>query len=122
MNKLTIVKVRNINGDPVTTADLELARDTWEQSNGPAIVNGKLQTSCEDITGDDDKEIHLIKINPTNNGWNPIGDDLKAWGDVLADAIKDPDFKIFTHHQVEITKIPASSIIITGSDTRVIQR
>lgn len=49
---------------------------------------------------------HITLIKVGDEDYAPTAEDLEKWRDIFDEAKGDPDFKIFTHHKVEVTRVP----------------
>jgi hypothetical protein len=112
--KLTIVKILEKDGS-VTLADLERWRNIFA-ANGTltkeeAESTGEVAVEEVDVPADDDNFITIVKVG--DSGYKPSAKDMEAWRQVFEKAKNDdePEFRIFTHPAVEITRIPIGKII-----------
>ena len=111
--KLTIIKVMGVYGR-VTPDDIDKWRDIFanhKMTEEEALATGEVEITHipRPEEGEDEHYITLVRVG--NKSYSPTADDLKAWRDVFEDAQKDPDFKIFTHPDVDISVIKLGDII-----------
>jgi hypothetical protein len=109
--KFTIVKIMSAAAGTITLQDVERWRDIF--NNHPEKVeklaeNGEITIEYISVP-EDDRYITLVKIG--NDDYKPSVDDLKAWQEIFQEAKNDPDFKIFTHPNVQIDVIKLGEII-----------
>ena len=110
--KLTIIKVLG-KKDGVTAEDLEKWREifrTHQMTEEEAAATGEI--SIEHIpVHNEDNEHFITFVRLGGDNYKPSIQDLESWRDVFKDAEKDPDFKIFTHTDVDISVIAMGKII-----------
>jgi hypothetical protein len=99
---LTIVKVGNASYRP-SPQDLENWRDVFSGKKSlkdfPHMKSEHVTTEEID-TSSDKHQVVLVKVG--NNEYKPTASDLEYWRDIFEMAQYDKDFKIFTHHNINI--------------------
>lgn len=110
--KLTLIKVMPNYGSCPTTKDLERWRGIFRQNlmtPEQAEATGEVEITTLPEKQDGEYYVTIVRIGSEN--YHPTSKDLEAWRDVFKDAQDDPDFKIFTSPDVEISVINIGKII-----------
>ena len=111
--KLSIIKVMGRHGY-VTADDLDKWREIFANhmmTEEEALATGEVQIEhlLQPEEGEDEHYITLVKVG--SNSYKPTVEDLEAWRAVFEEAAKDPDYKIFTHPEVDVSVIKIGDII-----------
>lgn len=113
--KLTIVKVLPKNGT-ISQDDL----DKWHtifRSNAEnpaavekaAVATGEVEVEHVPVAANGKHYLTLVKVG--SDEYQPTIEDLEEWRRIFEEASKDPDFKIFTHKDVNIEVIELGKVI-----------
>lgn len=108
--KLTIIKILP-RGTKIGLEDVERWRKLFNEQSEEwqkAVDSGEASVETLDVS-EDDHNIMVVKIG--YEGYHPTLEDLEAWRDLFEEAKNDPDFKIFTSPEVEISTINVGKII-----------
>lgn len=108
--KLTIIKILP-RGTKIELEDVERWRKLFaEQSEEwqKAVEAGEASVETIEMS-EDDHNIMFVKIG--YEGYHPTFDDLMAWRNLFEDAKNDPDFKVFTSPEVEVSLVNVGKII-----------
>jgi acetyl-CoA acetyltransferase len=111
---ITIVKVLPKHGvAPVSEEDLDRWRQKFAENEKAALAEGAIsgEISVEPLPEKVEGEHYLTVVKVGGDDYTPTCEDLEKWRDVFEDAKGDPDFKIFTHHNVEVEVIHVGKII-----------
>lgn len=112
-NKLTIIKVLPRDGElSPSQEDLERWRQKFAKAEvtleeAAATGEVEIQTLAEKAEG----EHYLTVVKVGSETFSPNFTDLEQWRQIFTEAANDPDFKIFTHSEVEIDIINIGKII-----------
>lgn len=112
-NKITIIKVLPKDGESSPSReDLERWRQKFAKAEvtlEEAVATGEIEFEIlpEKVEG----EHYLTIVKVGGKSFSPSFEDLENWRKVFEDAANDPDFKIFTHPEVEISVINIGKII-----------
>lgn len=109
--KLTIIKVLPKNG---TISPKDLDRWHFMFKNNLADIKlanqtGEVEVQEIPVPKRGQHFITLVRIG--SDEYTPTVEDLKEWKQVFEDAAKYPDFKIFTHKDVDIQVIDINDVI-----------
>jgi hypothetical protein len=111
--KFTIVKVLPYGEDFIpTTADLERWRNLFAENKittEEAIATGEVEIETVSLPEDGENSLTLVKIG--NENYIPTTEDLEKWRALFEEAQKDPNFKIFTAPDVDVSIINIGDIV-----------
>lgn len=117
-NKLTIVKVLPHGEDcSPTQEDLERWHKLFQEKKvtlEEAAQAGDIE--YEVLPEKEEGEYYLTVVKIGGENYMPTFEDLEQWRKVFEEAKDDPDFKIFTHPEVEVNVINVGKIIATELD------
>lgn len=109
--KLTIIKILPKNGT-ISQQDLDRWHEIFRSNSmsaAEAAATGEVEVTELPVAKSNDHYITLVKVG--SDEYLPTTEDLNAWREVFESASKDPDFKIFTHKDVNIEVIPLDKVI-----------
>lgn len=109
--KLTIIKVLPKNGS-ISPEDL----DRWHFMFRNNLVNLKLandsgEVEIQEIPMRKGDNHYLTLVRVGSDEYQPTVEELEEWRQIFEDAAKDPDFKIFTHKDVNIEVIELGKVL-----------
>lgn len=113
-NKITIIKVLPKDGKfSPSSEDLERWRKKFAENDQTALADGVAsgEITVEVLPEKADDECYLTLVRVGGETFSPSFEDLENWRKLFEDAVGDPDFKIFTHPDVEIEVVPVGKII-----------
>src|SRR5271163_3776100 len=102
-NKITIIKVLPRDAASPSPEDLERWREIFRQNlmtPEQAAATGEVEITT--LPEEQDGECYLTLVKVGGDDYRPTMEDLEAWRKVFEEAQKDPDFKIFTHPNIDI--------------------
>lgn len=110
--KFTLVKIMPPYGSCPTTQDLERWREIFRQNlMTPEQAEATGEVEITTFPEKQDAECYVTIVRVGSENFRPTLQDLEAWKEIFEKAQDDPDFKIFTHEDVEISTISVGKII-----------
>lgn len=109
--RLTIIKVLPKNGT-ISQNDLDRWHEIFRtKSMSPelAMATGEVIVEQLPVPKNDDHFITIVKVG--SEEYAPSIEDLENWRKVFEEASLDPDFKIFTHKDVNVEVINVGDVI-----------
>lgn len=109
--KITLIKILPKDGT-ISQEDLnrwhEIFRNNLMTSE-QAMQTGEVEVQDVPVPRSGDHFLTLVRVG--SDEYQPTLEDLSAWRDVFEQASKDPNFKIFTHKDVNVEVIELGKVI-----------
>lgn len=118
MGKVTIVKILP-HGDEYSPSPEDL--DRWRKLFAEDKITLEEAAAAGDLEYQvlpqpQENEYYLTLVRVGSDHYYPTVDDLESWRKVFLDAKDDPDFKIFTHPDVDVSVINIGKIIAAETE------
>jgi hypothetical protein len=109
--KLTIIKILPKDGT-ISQDDL----DRWHEifrtnSTTPELAEATGEVKVQVLHSPKEEEHFITLVKVGSDDHHPTVEELEQWREVFEAAAKDPDFKIFTHHMVDVSVIPLNKVV-----------
>src|SRR5271154_5054080 len=102
--KLTLVKIMPPYGTCPTTQDLERWREIFRQNlMTPEQAEATGEVEITTFPEKQEAECYVTVVRIGSEDYRPTMEDLEAWRKVFKEAQDEPDFKIFSGRDVEIS-------------------
>ena len=112
-DKITVIKVLGANEDFIPNrADIERWHQIFAEEKmtvQEAVATGEIE--AEVLPEKKEGQHYLTLVRVGGDDYMPTFEDLEVWKTVFEDAKGDPDFKIFTHPNIDITVIDIGKIV-----------